>query len=329
MAREALTIVGSAVQGFIVGGWYGAAIGAGAGIASVLLEPKIRAPGVSEAPSQTSRDGVPIPIVWGLHFVHGNIIQKNPEVIVTSSESQGKGGGTKVEKNQRFRTFAIGIAEGPIASIVRIWENGKLVYDTRPVPAIPAAETAEYAAGITIYFGDMAQLPDPELESHWTAAETPAYRGLCYIVWNNKDLTETGGAIPQFGFEINSSAHFLGTSRPYAQEWTDGMDNAVTPPGGKVVAMPFEGMDNSVTPNDGLLGGGLVEYIIPAEGMDNAVTPNDGLLGGGLVEYIIPAEGMDNTVTPNDGLLGSGLIEYIIPAEGMDNAVTPNDGTLT
>lgn len=331
MAREALGIVGAAV-GYVASGGnpYGAYWGftIGYGIGGAIDPTTIKAPGVSEAPVQTSRPGVARPIIWGLHACHGNLIQKNPEEIVTTTTSQGKGGGTEVEEQRRYRTFAIRICEGPIAEVTRIWENNKLVYDARSTPAIPAAETAKYAEGITIYLGTADQLPDPDLEAHWGTDETPAYRGTAYVVWTNKDLTDTGGAIPNYLFEVNGSRDATITSKPYPIEATDGVQPTVTPAAGQDILPPIEGVLPAVVPQDGTLTSPLNEYDYEVEGIQPTLTPQNGTLAVKLEEYTYETEGVQPTVTPQDGTLEVRLVSYDYDEEGIQPTVTPKNGTL-
>jgi hypothetical protein len=327
--RDVIGIVGAGV-GFLIGGPAGAAIGytAGAAVGSYIDPVTIKAPGLSEAPAQTSNDGVPRPMVWGLHGgIHGNIIQKNPETQVTTTESQGKGGGPEVEETRRYRTFAIRVCEGPISEITRIWRNGTLVYDIRETPAIEEAETTKFAEGINIYLGTEDQLPDSELEAHW-GDDTPAYRGTCYVVFVNHDLTEVGGAIPQFAFEVQASGEFSGVSKPYPLEFTDAIESPVLPNDASSVRQPVDAVEQTVTPQNGLLGGGLLDYDW-TEAVEQTVTPQDGELDEVLVEYEIPDEAIETEVTPQNGLFGSGLIVYDIPDEAIEQTVTPQDGTLT
>ncbi len=209
MAREVLGIVGAAVGSIWgpAGAQYGFMIGSAIG--SVVDPLVIAGPKLGDAPIQTSRDGVPIPIAWGTMPVKGNILQVTPHVDTTTTQRQGKGGGTKTTSTRRTQTFAIGLGrgpDGPIQAISRIWEFEKLVYDTRASPDIDAAETTKFAAGIRIYLGDEAQLPDPDLEADTGVGLTPAYRGLAYIVFVNYDITDFGSAIPQYRFEITTCA---------------------------------------------------------------------------------------------------------------------------
>ena len=320
MAREALGIAGAAVQGFIVGGWAGAAVGVGLYIAQGLLAPNIKGPGLNDAPVQTSRDGVPITLFWGLQYGHGNVLQKNPEVFVTTTERQGKGGGAEVETTERFRTYAIGVGQssiGAISEITRIWENNKLVYDVRAVPAIPAAETVKYAEGITIYLGDESQLPDPELEAHWTAAETPAYRGLAYVVFKNKNLTDTGGAIPQHAFEVNGSRDATITSKPYPIEAIDGIDVDPILLNYGPIEWPLDPIDAGIA----LLSWDVRQLLIPyawEEGIDILPSLLTWDVRSLLNEYEYEPEGTDVGMVPQSWLIEPRLVTYIYEPEGVN-----------
>jgi hypothetical protein len=326
---EVLGVVGAVIGGVWGGGNWQAGYLIGSAIGGVIEGPvKIPAPGLSEAPVQTSRDGVPIPIVWGLHQVHGNILQKNPETQITRTTSSGKGGGTETSEKRRLRTFAIGICAAPIHEVTRIWENGRLVYDIRETPTIPEAETAKYAQGLRFYNGDETQLPDSELEAHWGADSTPAYRGLAYIVWVNKDLTDFGGAIPQYAFEVNGSNAYSVTSKPYPIEVIEGIDPTVGAVDKYIWTIPREGIDPSITPQDGTLRALINTYSVPVEGLETAITPQDGTLRDLIEEYTIPVEGIEAAITPQDGTLEVLVFEHTYGAEGITPAITPKNGVL-
>lgn len=202
MARQILPLAGQIIGG-MVGGPVGAAIGGAiGGLVGNAIDPQIiKGPKLGDGQVQTSAEGVFRPIVLGTGAVMGNIIHRGPEVVRTHRESQGKGGGPKVESERRYRTFAIRIAEGPIAGVLRIWMDEKLVYDIRPDSEIPA-ESEQFAEGFQLYLGGEDQLPDPDLEAYLGVGNVNAYRGTAYIVFANFDLTDYGDRIPQFRFEV-------------------------------------------------------------------------------------------------------------------------------
>lgn len=203
MARQILPIAGQIIGG-MVGGPVGAAIGGAIGsVVGNAIDPQvIKGPKLGDGQVQTSAEGVFRPIVLGTGAVMGNIIHRGPEVVRKHRESQGKGSGPKVETERRYRTFAIRIAEGPIAGILRIWMDEKLVYDIRPESEIPA-ESAQFEEGFRLYLGDEDQLPDPDIEAYLGIGNVNAYRGTAYIVFPNFDLTDYGDRIPQFRFEVD------------------------------------------------------------------------------------------------------------------------------
>lgn len=328
--RDVIGIVGAGV-GFLIGGPAGAAIGytAGAAVGSYIDPVTIKAPGLSEAPAQTSNDGVPRPMVWGLHGgIHGNIIQKNPETQVTTTESQGKGGGPEVEETRRYRTFAIRVCEGPISEITRIWRNGTLVYDIRETPAIEEAETTKFAEGINIYLGTEDQLPDSELEAHW-GEDTPAYRGSVYVVFVNHDLTEVGGAIPQFAFEVNGSKDHTITSKPYPIELIDGIQSFANWSESQVLSVPVDGVDPTVTITSITLVDSIETYEYETEGIDVAMAVASITLDLRIQSYSHETEGIDPTMSVIDIALRTALITHVYGAEGIDPTVSVTSITLT
>lgn len=210
------TIIGTAIGGPI-GGAIGSAIGSTLGNA---IDPIIvDGPKLGDASSQTSRDGVPIPIGWGIFHVVGNIIQTNESYIIKVKSGNKKEG--FVVNERRLQTFAIGIARGPtgpIPGIRRVWENNKLIYDTTPLDDIAAGKhgsyldlteratmNAAFEASTNLYLGDETQLPDPFLEAETGVGLTPAYRGLGYCVFKDKDITDFASAIPTYRWEIAPS----------------------------------------------------------------------------------------------------------------------------
>jgi len=328
MAREVLGVAGA-----VIGGIYGGAPGAQAGfligstIGAIIDGPeKIDGPALSEAPIQTSRDGVPIPIIWGTHHCHGNIIIKNPETYITVKVSSGKGGGTVTKERHRLRTFGIGICRGPIVGISRIWENNELVYDMRTSPAIPLAQSTEYADGIRIYYGGEDQLPDPDLEAVWGVGDTPYFRGLAYIVWVNKDLTDIGGAIPEYRFEVNGSADQSLTSKPYPINAIDGLIPEITFPTGWQMTQPVDAVEMSSLPQEGRFSGGLVTYSW-VEAIEVTSLPQSGRFTGGLIVYNLPLDAIEMTSNPESGRFTGALVQYSWN-EAIEMTSNPEDSTL-
>lgn len=221
MAREVLGIAGGAA-GWFIAGPAGAKWGfiAGSILGGIVDPPHTPGPRLGDAGVQTSRDGGPIPIGAGIFHVVGNIMQMNPLIETTRKVSSGKGGGPTTTETRRTRTFAIRLGrglDGPITGILRVLENNKLIYDNRTGSSFPAADNTAFEAGTNIYLGTETQLPDSELEAETGVGLTPPFRGLPYIVFVNKDITDFGSSIPQYRFELwssgleNSAATFSAT----------------------------------------------------------------------------------------------------------------------
>lgn len=206
MARQVLPIVG-AVIGAYFGGPQGAQIGYAIGsLVGNAVDPLIvDGPKIGDVAQQTSSEGVYQPIYFGTAQGAGNIIAQGPNIIRKRKSQQGKGGGPVTVTESLYKTFAIRIGvswqdEIGISGVTRIWENGKLVYDSRPESQI-IAESAEFENKFRLYLGTDDQLPDPDLEAIYGIGNTPSYRGRAYIVFPLYNITEWR-AIPQYSFEV-------------------------------------------------------------------------------------------------------------------------------
>lgn len=210
MATLVLSAAGSAVGAGIggsVAGISAAAVGQAAGaVAGSFIDQAlfgggsapVEGPRLSELKVQTSTEGASIPRIYGRVRVAGQVIWASRFLeTVTKTSSEGGGGGgkggrssTTVSEYSYSVSFAIGLCEGPIAGIGRVWMNGEEVSLSRFAHAL--------------YLGDDDQAPDPCISS--IDANTPAYRGLAYIVFDDMPLERFGNSIPQVSVEVFRSA---------------------------------------------------------------------------------------------------------------------------
>lgn len=202
--RTALAFAGGAI-GAIVGGPAGARWGfmIGSTIGSLVDPQTIQGPKIGEIANQTAQEGGPRPIV----FVRsppmpGNVIDQS-DVRIVKKKSGGKGG-PKTVTEQAFRTYAIGVCEGPISGFRRIWRNNVLVYDNSEDPQVDADANAAFLTKARFFLGTFDQDASPDLEAIHGAGTTPSYRGTAYMVMADEDLTDLRGAIPQWIFEVAS-----------------------------------------------------------------------------------------------------------------------------
>lgn len=202
MARTVLPIAGAIIGAFYGNPYAGYAIGAA--IAGVVDPINTKGPRIGETGAQTSQEGAPRAIVYGTCQVTGNVTASGPLIKRDVKESQGKGGGT-TSTEHAYRTYAVRICEGPVASFLRVWQDDKLVYDIRPSSTM-MAESAKWLQNVVFYPGDEEQLPDPSLQMIFGVDEVPAHRGSAYMVKIEDDLTDRRGSIPQFRFEVAASS---------------------------------------------------------------------------------------------------------------------------
>ncbi|EEE43055.2 baseplate multidomain protein megatron [Roseibium alexandrii] len=146
----------------------------------------------------SSTEGAAIPIVAGFARVSGQVIWATnlEEEIQTSTQrtgGKGGGGGSKVTTTTYayFGNFAVGLCEGPIAAVLRVWADGNELDLTQITHRI--------------YTGSEDQLPDSLIEAKQGAGNAPAYRGLAYVVFDRLPLEKFGNRIPQLTFEVMRS----------------------------------------------------------------------------------------------------------------------------
>lgn len=201
MAQQVLPIIGGIV-GFIYGGPTGAQIGfmIGGGVAA-LTAPPSPGPQLGDLPVQSFDEGTPRAIIYGTSQTTGYVIAAGPAIKTTEiTDAGGKGGGS-VEGEVAYRSYAIAMCEGPIAGVLRVWADDKLVYDVRPESLIREQSQA-WASNKVFYLGTEDQLPDVFLQLNVTGVDTPAYRGTAYMVVGLEDLTDRRGTVPMYRFEV-------------------------------------------------------------------------------------------------------------------------------
>ncbi|HEX2217012.1 MAG TPA: glycoside hydrolase TIM-barrel-like domain-containing protein, partial [Xanthobacteraceae bacterium] len=153
----------------------------------------LEGPRRSDLDVTASTEGAPIPRIYGRGRISGQIIWATEleEVVSTRTDTAGgKGFGAKTTTTtySYFANLAIGLGEGPIAHVGRIWADGKLIDLT----------------GVTWRFhqGTEEQEPDPLIVAKEGEGGAPAYRGLAYIVFERLPLENFGNRIPQLSFEV-------------------------------------------------------------------------------------------------------------------------------
>jgi len=214
MAVLAISALGGAA-GFGIGGAFGyAGLGASIGwsigsyIGNMLFAPKqvIEGPRLKDTSIPAGAEGAGIPRVWGTVRVRGEVIWTT-NIIETRHEEevkQGKGGGSSATQVTYTYSvsFAVGLCEGEIAGVRRIWADSKLIYSIAD-GADPSTFLANTSNGIIrMYRGTETQEQDPTIAAGVGASLTPAYRGLAYLVFENFQLADFGNHRPYIEAEV-------------------------------------------------------------------------------------------------------------------------------
>jgi GTA TIM-barrel-like domain/Putative phage tail protein len=228
MATLALSTAGSIAGDFLLPGGAsafdfaisGAELGAGLGklaggaIDSALFSSSgqsrvVQGPRLTDLHVTSSTEGAPIPRVYGRARLGGQVIWAtdfDEEVATSEAGGGGKGGAggggaaagaTTTVSYSYYANFAVGLCEGIITGVGRIWANG--------------VELDLAAVSYRIYTGSATQQPDGLIVAR-SAAAPPAFRGLAYIVFEHLALADFGNRMPQLSFEVFRALDDVSTS---------------------------------------------------------------------------------------------------------------------
>ena len=206
MATLILSTAGAAA-GTALGGPIGAVVGrvvgavAGAGIDGALLGGGrhtrfVQGPRLSDVSGLTSTEGDPIPRVYGRAKIGGSVIWATRPLEVANTTVERAAAASKGMGSQRtvrttyayYANLAVGLCEGEIDFVRRIWADG--------------TEIDQTAITLRVHTGGPDQEPDPLIVAKEGAENAPAYRGLAYVVFEGLPLADFGNRVPQFSFEV-------------------------------------------------------------------------------------------------------------------------------
>lgn len=142
----------------------------------------------------SSGEGSSIARTWGRVRLGGHVIWASQfaEHMVTEGGGKGATSQPQVRKYSYSVSLAIGLCEGEIKGVSRVWVDG--------------VEMSLRDFDMRIYHGSEDQVPDPRMEAVEGTGRVPAYRGLAYIVIEDLLLERFGNRVPQFSFEVVRAA---------------------------------------------------------------------------------------------------------------------------
>lgn len=173
-------VIGRAIGGLAGNAVDRALLGGGKSVTGARLS-TARIPGASE--------GTAINRLYGTARIGGTLIWATRfEEEAVSERSGGKAGGTKTTTFRYFANLAIGLCEGPVAGLRRVWADGREI-DLTDIE-------------MRLYRGSDDQPADPLIEAKQGTGQAPAYRGLAYVVFERLPLDPYGNRIPVLQFEV-------------------------------------------------------------------------------------------------------------------------------
>jgi len=231
---DSLSLFGVSLGASEIGGAIGALIGSEID-AALMPGTDIRrnGPRLSDVNIQASREGAPIARLYGRMRVAGQLLwatrYKQTQTTTTTGGGKGAPSVSVTETDYTYSiSFAVGLCAGVVTKIGRVWADGN------PLDITPFTTR--------FYAGDETQGFDPGIEDIEGDGNTPAYRGLCYIVFEDMPLAQFGNRIPQLQFEAIRS---IGDADPASLE--NALRGVALIPG----AGEFVYADQIVTADDG------------------------------------------------------------------------------
>lgn len=164
---------------------------AGSAVDRSLINGMTKIPGarLNDGRVPGAEEGTAMSRVYGTARVGGTLIWATRfEEDVSVERSGGKASGPRVETFSYFANFAVGVCEGPIAGVRRVFADGREIDLT--------------GIEMRVHGGTADQAPDPLILAKQGAGNAPAYRGLAYVVFERLPLDTFGNRIPILQFEV-------------------------------------------------------------------------------------------------------------------------------
>lgn len=190
--------IGSGIGGTVLGlsaGVIGQAAGAAIGR---VIDQRLLGPGseaietgrVDRFRLTTAGEGATVGQVYGRMRVPGQVIWSTAFQESSTTTGGGKGAPSAPEVTSFSYTVSLAIAlcEGTIARVGRVWADGVVI--------------RQADLNMRVYDGSAFQMPDPKIAAVQGADNTPAYRGVAYVVFEDLPLAQFGNRVPQFTFEV-------------------------------------------------------------------------------------------------------------------------------
>lgn len=194
LAPAGISFLGANISGAAIGNALGSAAGSLIDQSLFGTTATREGPRLADLSVQASTEGAAIPRIFGRVRLSGQLIwaTRFKETASTSSSGGGKGdggrGSVETTTYSYSASFAVAICEGPITRIGSIWADGNLLDLTQ--------------ISHRVHTGAEDQAPDSTIEAVEGTGNTPAYRGVAYVVFDDIPLSNFGNRLPQLTFEV-------------------------------------------------------------------------------------------------------------------------------
>ena len=194
-AAASAFVGGAGLTGTLVGGLItgGAALG-GSVVDSLIFgsgSQRAEGPRLKSVDITASTEGAAVTRLYGRSRLSGQLVwatRFEEEVSTEKTGGKGTGGGVTTTTYSYFANVAIGICEGPVTRIGRIWADGR--------------EVNQDEVTVRKYLGTGTQTVDSLIEAKEGSGNAPPYRGLAYLVLEHFPLGTYGNRIPQITAEV-------------------------------------------------------------------------------------------------------------------------------
>jgi hypothetical protein len=224
-------------------------------------------PRLKDLKISASTYGAAIPEVYGHARVPGNLIWSDQIREHKRKTMAGKGG--FVNQYTYSCSFAMGLCRGPITRVLKLWANNKLIYDGTGASSV--VNHPKYR--IRFYRGSETQVPDSAMTAILGEDNSPAFRGLCYVMFDNLPLADFGNQLPQITAEVFGLGDLVATAQgPNYQSL-----------GGDVSSAGAQGGEETFDPNKGYVyrlvyapDGAYIRRFRLSDGHEDGQFPFDG-----------------------------------------------------
>jgi hypothetical protein len=159
--------------------------------------PDVTGPRLEDTSVQLATYGAHVPRIYGSMGTYGTMfwIENNrlKEVKTTKKVGEGKTK-SKVTTYTYYLTCAIALAHGEISGVRRIWLSDILWYDAGSDDIAAIMASNGNSKKFKFYSGNVNQPPDSRMQATLGVANTPAYRGICYLMLYDIDMTDFGNS---------------------------------------------------------------------------------------------------------------------------------------